>query len=416
MVLITPELPPGGSGGIASATLHLALGLLRNGCEVRVLTWLDRDHSPGAAERAGISVHRLPNPALAQFLHGGVNKVARAAHRIVARDSESQPYGWSRDLRGAATLGLVAQCGWFRDCDVVAAPEWGGASYLFRSGRVPGVRVAMLHGSLYSHMHRYWPHFHSAAWDVRLSNWVEHAGVEAADVVMAPSQEAASDARLWLGVKKPISIVPNCIDLEYVDAVVGAAIGEARSVEDEFRVVFTGRVDNVKGADTLDAVVGMLRRDPPRRPIRVVMVGPCADVSRYRQLSTPSADHVTVELPGLLQMDGVLSQLAQAQAYILPSRAETFCMGVLEAMAVGLPTVAAPAGAIPDLLRQRCCGFVVDADDAPAYASALRQLAEDRGLRSQMGAAARLTVEEGYDSRAVARRWLRLCGLEAWHE
>jgi glycosyltransferase involved in cell wall biosynthesis len=416
VVLIAPELPPSGSGGIASATLHLALGLLRNGCEVHVLTWLDRDHAPGAAEAAGVAVHRLTNPVLVQLLHRAVDKVARTAHRIVTRDPESQAYGWSRDLRGAATLGLVAQWGWFQNCDVVAAPEWGGASYLFRSGGVRGVRVAMLHGSLYSHDHRYWPHIRSAGWDVRVSTWVEHSGVAAADVVMAPSQEAASDARRWLGVKKPISVVPDCIDLDYVDGVVGAAIGEAHSVEDEFRVVFTGRVDNVKGADTLDAVIGLLRQNPPQRPIRVVVVGPCADISRYQQLSTPSADRVTVELPGLMQMDDVLRHLAQAQAYILPSRAETFCMGVLEAMAVGLPILAAPAGAIPDLVRQRWCGFVIDADDAPAYASALRQLAEDHRLRSQMGASARLTVEEGYDSRAVAREWLRVCGFETSHE
>lgn len=416
VVLVAPELPPGGSGGVATATLHLALGLHRIGCQVRVVTWLDRDRSPGPAERTGIQVLRFPNPPLVQLSHRIVDKIVRTVHGIVSGGLKSSASGWSRDLRGAVTLLALARRGLFYESDVVAAPEWGAACYVFRSRRVDGVRVAMVHGSLWSHRYRYAPHFRIEAWDERFTSWLERRGIEAADVVIVPSEEAAVDLHRLLGIRGPATIMPNCIDMQYIDEAISVPGPSAPHSQEEFRIVFTGRVTDLKGANTLDEVVGILRSQSPTRRIRVVVVGPRDKTFRYAQLPIPYKDGVSVDLLGPMPMDGLLRQLASAQAYILPTRAETFCMGVLEAMAVGLPILAAPAGAIPELIQERDCGFIIDADDPHGYASAVLQLADNEGLRSQMAKAARATVGHSYESRTVARRWLEECGIQGFPE
>jgi glycosyltransferase involved in cell wall biosynthesis len=413
VLMVTPDLPPGGVGGIGSATLHLALGLKRIGCQVRVITWLDRDRSPGPAERAGIEVFRFPNPLVAQVSQRVLDKAVRTLHGISMGGLKSSAHGWSRDVRGAVTMLVLARQGLFGGCDVVAAPEWGGACYVLRSPRVHGVRVAMVHGSLWAHRPRYASHFRIEAWDERLSSWLERRGIEAADVVTAPSEEAADDLRRFLGIRQPIAVVPNCIDLQHLDKATCASRPVPPSARDEFRVVFTGRVTDLKGADTLDEVVRILRSHSPTRRIRVVVVGTPDKTFRYAQLPIPHRDGVSVDLLGPMPMDGVLRQLARAHAYILPSRAETFCMAVLEAMAVGLPILAAPSGAIPLLVQERDCGYVIDADDPEGYAAAVLQLADNEALRSRMAEAARATVGCSYDSRIVAKKWLEECGVRA---
>jgi len=413
VVLVAPELPPGGSGGVASATLHLALGLQRIGCHVRVVTWLDKDRTPGPAEKAGIQVIRLPNPSLIQVSHRILDKMVKTVHGIASGGLKSSAHGWSRDVRGAVTLLALARRGLFDDGDVVAAPEWGAACYVFRSRRVHGVRVAMVHGSLWSHRYRYAPHFRIEAWDERVTSWLERRGIEAADVVTVPSEEAAGDLLCLLGIREPATVVPNCIDLQYLDEATRVPQPLPPHAQDEFRIVFTGRVTDLKGANTLDEVVGILRSQSSKRRIRVVVVGSPDKTFEYAQLPIRYKDGVTVDLLGPMQMDGVLQQLASAHAYILPSRAETFCMAVLEAMAVGLPILAAPSGAIPLLVHDRDCGFIIDADDPEGYAAAVLQLADNEELRLRMAEAARATVGHSYESRTIARKWLEVCGIEA---
>jgi glycosyltransferase involved in cell wall biosynthesis len=240
---------------------------------------------------------------------------------------------------------------------------------------------------------------------------VESLGVEAADVVIAPSEEAASDARRWMGIQRPIRIVPNCVDLDYIDGVVEPAVESPGDTPDEFRIVFSGRVDDTKGADTLDGVVGQLRANPLPRPVRVVVVGPYADLSRYPSLSVTSAAGLQVDMRGRVPTDAVLLELAHGHVYILPSRAETFCMGALEAMAVGTPVLGSSVGSIPDMVGRHGGGMLITTSDPCDWATAVRRLADDEGLRARMGLRARLTVEETFDAPKVAREWLKWCGL-----
>jgi len=82
-----------------------------------------------------------------------------------------------------------------------------------------------------------------------------------------------------------------------------------------------------------------------------------------------------------------------ADVLVLPSRAETYGMVVAEALARGLPVVAADVGGVPEALGHGAGGvrpgLLVPADDAAALADALRAWLEDRDLRLRLRRAAR---------------------------
>lgn len=84
---------------------------------------------------------------------------------------------------------------------------------------------------------------------------------------------------------------------------------------------------------------------------------------------------------------------AAADVLVLPSRAETYGMVVAEALARGLPVVAAEVGGVPEALGHGADGarpgLLVPPGDPAALRAALRAWLEDAGLRRRLRAAAR---------------------------
>jgi glycosyltransferase involved in cell wall biosynthesis len=78
---------------------------------------------------------------------------------------------------------------------------------------------------------------------------------------------------------------------------------------------------------------------------------------------------------------------------VLPSRAETYGMVVTEALARGLPVVAADVGGVPEALGHGAdgvrTGLLVPPDDAAALGDALRAWLENAELRRRLRRAAR---------------------------
>jgi glycosyltransferase involved in cell wall biosynthesis len=84
----------------------------------------------------------------------------------------------------------------------------------------------------------------------------------------------------------------------------------------------------------------------------------------------------------------------------------------LEAMAKGLPIVAARASAVPEVVTDGECGILVEPDSPGDLAAALDRLLSDRGERRLLGEAGRRRVEL-FDVSLVSRWFLDAVGLPA---
>lgn len=97
---------------------------------------------------------------------------------------------------------------------------------------------------------------------------------------------------------------------------------------------------------------------------------------------------------GTVPQPELIRAYREADLLVLPSVwQESYGLPVAEAMACGVPVLASASGGVPELLADGVTGRLVPRLDAPALASALRELASDPPRLRTMGRAARARAE-----------------------
>lgn len=112
----------------------------------------------------------------------------------------------------------------------------------------------------------------------------------------------------------------------------------------------------------------------------------------------PEAHYVATRAPfarqlGFLDRDTLADLYASADLCVLPSRTETCGLVALEAMAAGLPVIAADAAGLAESVRHEENGLLVRPDDARGFSHAIVALALDAARRRALAAGARHTAE-----------------------
>ncbi len=97
-----------------------------------------------------------------------------------------------------------------------------------------------------------------------------------------------------------------------------------------------------------------------------------------------------------------------ADLYVLPTRAETFSLIVIESMACGVPVVSFAVGPIPELVKNGQTGYVAQPENPDDLAKGIAQLLEDNALRESLGAKCRAVVEREYTVELQIKRYLDL--------
>jgi glycosyltransferase involved in cell wall biosynthesis len=224
-----------------------------------------------------------------------------------------------------------------------------------------------------------------------------YRGSSAATVPMAAGM-VANRRRWWTGVSRFF-----CISAAQRDLLVSAGMpGERMAVKHNFvtdpgirrtgggtHVLFLGRITEEKG-------VGLLMRAWDRLggalgvPLVIAGTGPMQD-----EVAVWANGRSDVSYVGLRNKAECRALTADAVAVVAPSTwLEAFGLVVVEAMAAGVPTVAAAHGAFPELVEDGVTGLLHQPNDAASLADRLREVVGDRNR--EMGDAARVRYEKDF--------------------
>jgi glycosyltransferase involved in cell wall biosynthesis len=162
-------------------------------------------------------------------------------------------------------------------------------------------------------------------------------------------------------------------------------------------VVSVGRLSAEKGLDLLRPLLQQLPG------VRLALVGD----GPHRPALEQQLAGLRVNFAGYLDGIELATAMASADALIFPSQTDTLGLVLLEAMAAGLPVVAANSGGAPDLIRHGIDGFLFSPGDADAAANQLRQVLADTPRRHAMRRSALVASEQWTWDAAVTdlRRW-----------
>jgi glycosyltransferase involved in cell wall biosynthesis len=100
--------------------------------------------------------------------------------------------------------------------------------------------------------------------------------------------------------------------------------------------------------------------------------------------------------------------LGRATMLVLPSLEDNCPMTVLEAMAAGLPVVAAKVGGVPDLIEDNQTGFFCNPLDATSMAAAIEKVLVDAQAAAAVARQARERARERFHPLVIARRHLEI--------
>ena len=209
------------------------------------------------------------------------------------------------------------------------------------------------------------------------------------EVVLAPAESTAAILRAQR-MNRDIHIWSRGIDREQFnperrDMDWRRGLGVA---DDELIVAFLGRIVMEKGLDVFSEAIQAFGARGVKHRVLVIGDGPARP---WFEQQLPNAIFL-----GERTGSDVARALASADVLLNPSITETFGNVTLEAMASGLPVVAAVASGTTSLVVDRVTGTLVEADDIEGFADALEAYARDPDLRLSHGLGG-LTVAQTMD-------------------
>jgi glycosyltransferase involved in cell wall biosynthesis len=159
---------------------------------------------------------------------------------------------------------------------------------------------------------------------------------------------------------------------------------------DDVVIGFVGRLVMEKGLDIFAETIDQLQRRQVRHKVLVIGEGPARDWFEKR---LPEAI-----FGGFQQGENLGRAVASMDMLFNPSVTETFGNVTLEAMAAGLPVVAARATGSESLIEDGVSGRLIRPGRTQAFADALQAYCEDAALRAAAGEAGQRASERyGWD-------------------
>jgi glycosyltransferase involved in cell wall biosynthesis len=214
----------------------------------------------------------------------------------------------------------------------------------------------------------------------------------------------ARDARDKLGIRRPVKVIPNGIDLDLFDRAAQVDIRRKFDLpRDRLMIFFSGRMERRKGIHLCKEIAASVLK---RYEVAFVFAG--QDLFNYMAneiLPYLGGEKLrgSIHYLGRLDLTDIRSLLSQTDIFLIPSLWENCPYSCLEAMAAGRAIVSTDQGGMPELIRDGQNGLLASTGDPTTFISCLERLIEDRPLRERLGSAARRTIEELYSDTRIAR-------------
>jgi phosphatidylinositol alpha 1,6-mannosyltransferase len=347
--------------GAANFTVRLAAGLAARGHTVTVV-WPSHDAGQRTYTADGMRVHRLRSYRLPRTgnLRVCTPRASLAASRAVLRQVRPDVVHIQSHLMVGRGLAKAAA---EQSYPLVATNHFMPENIV---GHIPLVR----------------------RWPQGVTDWVwrDLAKVfKHADLVTAPTPRAVELLRSAAGIDTARAISCGVDADRYRTATENSPIGGVPTV------LFVGRIEHEKRVDELLRAYAAV---PAGIASRLEIVGAGGQEGNLAKLSQQLGLGGRVVFRGQVSDAQLLDSYARSSVFCMPGTAELQSLATLEAMAAGMPIIAADAMALPHLVIPRHNGYLYTPGDTTALTRHLTELLTDPAQRRRMGHLSRTMVAD----------------------
>jgi D-inositol-3-phosphate glycosyltransferase len=208
-------------------------------------------------------------------------------------------------------------------------------------------------------------------------------------IVVSTEQESEDMSRLYGTSRQKVRVIPAGVDLDLFRPVDKARARQSLGLTEKRVVLSVGRIEPLKGLDTLIGAFARLE-DPADTRLLVVggTLGRDREIERLKSISAALGLQDRVTFVGAVDQTELPTYFSAADVFVLPSHYESFGLVALEAMACGLPVVASRVGGPRAIIKDGQTGYLIPWHCPEPYAQRLDILLANPALRESMGRAA----------------------------
>ena len=234
---------------------------------------------------------------------------------------------------------------------------------------------------------------------------VEAQLVDIVDHIVVASQKEKDTIRTTYETpSEKISVIPCGVDTELFRPLNYSQSKVHLGLPDKKFILFVGRIDPVKGIDTLLKAMNIVRTKlgSMYAPHLLVIGGDenssdrmeASEMRKLKRLTAVLGLKNAVTFLGAQKQDTLPFFYSVAEMCVLPSRYESFGMVALEAMSCGTPVIASKVGGLISVIQDRSTGFLVPEDNEIVLAEKMLSLMKDPTLKDTMGNRTRAKAQE----------------------
>lgn len=213
-------------------------------------------------------------------------------------------------------------------------------------------------------------------------------------IVVATLAELTQLRFLYKGDPDKMVVIPPGVDVGHFYPIPS---DEAKSFiglkPDDRMVLFVGRIERLKGLDTLIEAMSCLQLKGGIHPVHLAIIGGdpsasreemTAEMKRLQALCDELAMGQTVVFLGRRDQSKLPYYYSAAEVLVMPSHYESFGMVALEAMACGTPVIASEVGGLAYLVRDGETGFTIPDQEPEMLCDKISWLLNDNLLHELM--------------------------------
>ncbi|WP_396189292.1 glycosyltransferase family 4 protein [Flavobacterium sp.] len=197
----------------------------------------------------------------------------------------------------------------------------------------------------------------------------------------------------------------NGVDIEFFDPIKVDAKEKLRSIYkidlNAFVFLFVGRIAKEKGIEELFSAFKKLIEQFPENSIKLVLIG---KFERQYGTLTFEIEHLIDKHPDVISLgrfDDVRPFYKLADVFVLPSYREGFPNAVLEAGAMGLPSIVTNINGCNEVIADGENGYIIPVKDECKLLDAMKKMMCKKEVIGKMGVTARKIICEKYDRKNI---------------